>query len=226
MSVKNAPKAKPLSKSERRYQEILQRATECFDRRGYANTTLDDIAGAVGVKREALYYYFQNRAQILLAIIEPQSVALIEELKEIVEDSSLSQREKFKAAIRTHLERFDKYCLEMTVSMRTSSIEYEPEVRDTMARIWSEYETMWVKLISEGQSNGNFRKIGDPKMLAFGILGMCNWLARWYNPRRAVTIGELIESYTEILSQGIYTPELPPEIPAAKTKPTSSRKKK
>ncbi|MBZ0217362.1 MAG: hypothetical protein K8F25_12465, partial [Fimbriimonadaceae bacterium] len=94
--------------------------------------------------------------------------------------------------------------LEMTVSMRNSSIEYEPEVRDSMVRIWSEYEDMWVKLISDGQLSGAFRQIGDPKMLAFGVLGMCNWLARWYNPRREVTIGELIDSYVELLANGIF----------------------
>ena len=47
-----------------RRAEILQRATECFDRLGYANTTLDDIARAVGIKREGIYYYFKNRGQI------------------------------------------------------------------------------------------------------------------------------------------------------------------
>ncbi len=199
------PETRPLTKSERRYQEILQRATECFDRKGYANTTLDDIAAAVGVKREAIYYYFQNRAQILLAIIEPQSVALIAGIKVIVENSSLTPRDKFRAAIENHLARFDRYCLEMTVSMRTSSIEYEPEVREVMVRVWADYETMWTKLIAEGQHSGDFRGIGDPKMLSFGILGMCNWLARWYNPRRAVTISELIDSYTELLSGGIFS---------------------
>ena len=203
--MKDVPAPQPLSKSERRYQEILQRATECFDRKGYANTTLDDIAAAVGVSREALYYYFQNRAQILLAIIEPQSVGLIEGIKVIVENSSLKPREKFRAAIENHLARFDRYCLEMTVSMRNSSIEYEPEVREVMVRVWSDYEAMWTKLITEGQENDDFRKIGDPKMLAFGILGMCNWLARWYNPRRSVTIGELIDSYSELLSGGIFS---------------------
>lgn len=203
--MNNVPPSQPLSKSERRYQEILQRATECFDRRGYANTTLDDIAAAVGVSREAIYYYFQNRAQILQAIIEPQSMALIEGISAIIENDKLTPREKFRAAIENHLKRFDQYCLEMTVSMRNSSIEYEPEVRDAMGRVWSRYESMWVKLILDGQARGEFRQIGDPKMLAFGVLGACNWLARWYNPRRGITIGELIKSYTEMLSGGIFS---------------------
>jgi len=200
----DVPKTRPLTKAERRRQEILQRATECFDRKGYANTTLDDIAKAVGIKREGIYYYFKNRAQILLEIIEPQSIALVDGIAALVDDPSLAPRDKFQHAIRNHLERFDRYCLEMTVSMRDGRFDGEPEVRDAMVRIWKGYETKWAQLIAEGQASGEFRRIGDPKMLAFGILGMCNWLARWYDPRKPVTIEDLIDSYTELLSGGLF----------------------
>lgn len=198
-------KSPPLKKSERRREEILQRATECFDRKGYANTSLDDIAKAVGIKREGIYYYFRNRAEILLRIIEPQSVALVEGIRVIVEDPAPSAREKFAAAIRNHLIRFDRYCLEMTVSLRDGKFDEEPDVREAMTRIWKSYERMWIDLIAEGQRTGEFRRIGDPKMLAFGVLGMCNWLARWYNPGDAVPIDEIIASYTALLADGLFT---------------------
>ncbi len=192
------------AKSGARRAEILQRATECFDRLGYANTTLDDIARAVGIKREGIYYYFRNRAQILLEIIEPQSLELVDGIDAIAGDTTLGPRDKFRAAIRNHLVRFDRYCLEMTVSLRDGRFDGEPEVRDTMVRIWKEYEAHWARLIAEGQDRGDFRRIGDPKMLAFAVLGACNWLARWYDPRKPVTIDELIESYTELLSSGLF----------------------
>lgn len=203
----DVPKSQPLTKSEQRRQEILQRATECFDRKGYANTTLDDIAKAVGIKREGIYYYFKNRSQILLDIIKPQSIALVDGIAAIVEDERLDPRDKFQAAIRNHLERFDRYCLEMTVSMRDGRFDGEPEVRGAMVRIWKAYETHWIRLIEDGQAQGSFRSIGDAKMLAFGVLGMCNWLARWYNPRGAATIDEVIAAYTELLSGGLFVPE-------------------
>ena len=192
------------ARSGARRAEILQRATECFDRLGYANTTLDDIARAVGIKREGIYYYFRNRAQILLEIIEPQSRELVAGIAGIVADESLGPRDRFRAAIRNHLVRFDRYCLEMTVSLRDGRFDGEPEVRDAMVRIWKEYEAHWARLIAEGQERGEFRRIGEPKMLAFAVLGACNWLARWYDPRKPVTIDELIESYTDLLSSGLF----------------------
>jgi AcrR family transcriptional regulator len=191
------------SKSQRRREDILKKATELFDRQGYANTSLDDIARAVGIAREGIYYYFKNRAEILLHIIEPRSLALIHGLGAIMDAPGKSHAEKLHDAVRNHLEQFDLHCLEMTVSLRDGHLEDARAVRAVMARIWKEYEALWTRLVSEGQRAGAFRAMGDPKMLAFGILGMCNWLARWYDPKKGVPISELVESYTGLVGRGL-----------------------
>jgi AcrR family transcriptional regulator len=195
------PPARTRKSAERR-QAILQRAAELFDRKGYASTSLDDVAKAVGIKREAVYYYYKNRAEILLAIIGPQSVALIDGLREIAA-RDLPAQEKLKLAIRNHLQRFDRHCLEMTVSLRDGLFEASWEVRSEMQRIWKQYERLWIDLILQGQTNGEFEKLGDPKMIAFAVLGMCNWLARWYNPRKSASIEEIIETYTRLVTAGL-----------------------
>jgi len=191
------------NKSTRRRDEILHRAIQLFDTQGYANTSLDDIARAVGIAREGIYYYFKNRAEILLSIIRPRSEALIEAVQRIVDDSSLSPAQKLHEAVRAHLEQFDKYCLEMTVSLRDGHMEDTPDVGVAMRRIWKDYEHLWTKLIEDGQRHGAFRSIGDPKMLAFGILGMCNWLARWYDPKKEAPIAELVEAYFGLIAGGL-----------------------
>lgn len=193
-------------KSTERRRTILQKAAELFDRKGYANTSLDDVARAVGIKREALYYYYANRAEMLLAIIRPQSVGLIEGLREIV-GSDAPAPEKLRRAITNHLKRFDRHCLEMTISLRDGLLETSDEVRSEMTRVWKEYETMWTRLIADGQRTGEFLASGEPKMVAFGILGMCNWLARWYNPRKPTTIDEIIDTYCSMLSRGLVAGE-------------------
>ncbi len=190
-------------KAQRRREDILRKATELFDRQGYANTSLDDIARAVGIAREGIYYYFRNRAEILLHIIEPRSLALIEGLRAIMAAPGKSHAAKLHDAVRNHLEQFDLHCLEMTVSLRDGHLEDARAVRAVMARIWKEYEALWTRLVAEGQRAGEFRAMGDPKMLAFGILGMCNWLARWYDPKKGVPISELVEAYSGMVGSGL-----------------------
>jgi AcrR family transcriptional regulator len=201
---KATPPARPQKpkKSELRRQAILQHALALFDRQGFANTSLDDIARETGVKREAIYYYFKNRSEILLNLIRPQSEALVSGLKDII-DSDDEAATKLYLAIRNHLQRFDRHCLEMTISLRDIYLEDAKEVRREMDQTWHSYEAMWTRIVADGQASGEFAASGDPKMVAFAILGMCNWLARWYDPRRSVSVDELIETYFDMLANGL-----------------------
>jgi len=197
-----AEKARKKLKSELRREAIIQNALKIFDRRGFANTSLDDIARETGVKREAIYYYFKNRAEILLNIVRPQSQILVEGLRQII-TSQDTVSHKFYLAVRHHLESFDRNCLEMTVALRDAHLEDAKAVRREMAKTWKTYEAMWTSLIATGQQRGEFTRIGNPKMVAFGILGMCNWLARWYDPKKSVAIDELVETYFNMVAHGL-----------------------
>jgi TetR/AcrR family transcriptional regulator, cholesterol catabolism regulator len=201
-SVSGKTSAQKPKKSELRREAILHHALALFDRQGFANTSLDDIARETGVKREAIYYYFKNRAEILLSIIRPQSEALVEGLRAIIE-SDADARTKLYLAIKNHLQRFDRHCLEMTISLRDVYLEDAKDVRAEMDQTWRRYEAMWTRIIASGQSSGEFARCGEPKMIAFAILGMCNWLARWYDPRKSVSVEDLIETYFEIIANGV-----------------------
>lgn len=213
MKITKANSKKPLAKpkkSELRRESILKHALALFDLHGFANTSLDDIARAAGVKREAIYYYFKNRAEILLCLIRPQSEDLVGGLKKVV-DSDANATTKLRDAIRNHLQRFDRHCLEMTISLRDIYLDDAKEVRREMDKIWRQYENMWTEIIEEGQASGEFSHCGKPKMIAFAILGMCNWLARWYDPEKSVSVDELIDTYFELLAHGLATPDRFPQ---------------
>ena len=191
-------------KSIQRRDAILARATELFDRKGFGNTSLDDIARAVGITREGIYYYFKNRSEILLTIVQPQSQGLVDGLHAILEDDTLDHGQRLEAAIRNHLERFDRYCLEMTVSLRDGYFDgADTDVHAVMNGFWKAYEQMWTELVQAGQQAGTFRTAGDPKMIAFAILGMCNWLARWYDPEGSTAIDDLIGGYCDMIAHGL-----------------------
>jgi len=73
--IDRAPETASVTKSTsaRRRQlsdEIVDRAAELFDKRGYAETSFQDIADAVGVARPSLYHYFDSKETILALIVE------------------------------------------------------------------------------------------------------------------------------------------------------------
>jgi AcrR family transcriptional regulator len=182
--------------------EILRRATEVFERQGVNRTSIEDIAKAVGVKREAIYYYFRSRGEILLRIILPQSMSMVMALEGII-NSNASDADKLRAAIRNHLDSFNPNYLEMTVALREEHfLDDDPKLKE-LRRSWREYSALWTRLVAEGQARGGYKPGLDPKMVAFGILGMCNWLSRWYDPSKDVTVEQIIETFYTMTAHGI-----------------------
>lgn len=202
--------------------QILRRATEVFERQGVNRTSIEDIANAVGIKREAIYYYFKSRADILLKIILPQSTALVASLRAII-NSNMSAPEKLEAAIRSHLDRFNPSYLEMTVALREDHFLEDEGKAAELRNVWNDYSKLWTGLIAEGQEQGTFNPSLDPKIVANGILGMCNWMSRWYDPAKSMPVEQIMDTFYSMVAHGLVTPAAAP-VPAAK-KPRRSRKK-
>ena len=58
------------------------------------------------------------------------------------------------------------------------------------------------------EEKGIFDKSLDPRIAHLGILGLCNWAARWYEPGGTLPVPELIEMYNKMVlrSLGVQQP--------------------
>ncbi len=183
----------------KRREIILKRAGELFERDGFADTSLQDIADAAGIAREGIYYYFKNKTQILLELIMPVSQSLLAGLQALL-DSDADSVDKLRAAMRNHLGAFNPDYIEMTLALRNVYSEQEDEKLAELNALWKDYEKSWVDLIIQGQERGGFVGDLDPKIVAFGILGMCNWMSRWYDPDRSATIDEISDIFYRLVA--------------------------
>jgi len=194
-----------------RRTEILRRAAELFAEQGVANTSMERIATAVGVKREAIYYYFKSRHDILLEILLPSSKTLLAGMRNI-RRTDMKSVEKLHAAIENHLASFDPTYLEMSIALRELHFFADTAKVGQLQDTWNEYSDHWTEIVREGQARGEFRDGLDAKMVAYGILGMCNWLSRWFDPSKGASIDEIIETYFTLASNGLAV--APPEAAA------------
>lgn len=187
---------------ENRREEILRAAQDLFHRQGYANTSLDDIARAVGIKREGLYYYFPNRTQILITIIKPLGLQLRDRVREILE-SDASPEDKICQTVENHLMRFENRFAESKITLRDDYFAENEAVLGEMGPIWDEYEALWIAIIQEGQQKDVFDKSLDPRIAHLGILGLCNWAARWYVPGKSIPVPDLIAMYNRMVLRSL-----------------------
>lgn len=56
--------------ADERRQQILTAAAACFAAKGYHRTTMDDIVRASGLSKGSLYWYFDSKRALFLALVE------------------------------------------------------------------------------------------------------------------------------------------------------------
>jgi AcrR family transcriptional regulator len=195
--AKAGAKKTSLPKSERR-QQILTVARDVFARRGYHQTTIDDIALQAGVARGTFYLYFEDKRAVFSDLIDRFSSQLTMAIVRIVTDEPQRPvvdqvRENIRAIIGTCLmER------SMTKILFTDAVGIDPAFD---RKLFTFYDTV-VQLLAESLKDGQALGIvdeGEPRVLAYLTIGALKELLY-----QAVTLGYAEES-AEVLTQQMYS---------------------
>ncbi len=182
-------------------EEILNAAAKIFAQKGYHHATMVDVADEVDLLKGSLYYYFSSKESLLLEVIKRGMDSYKETLRKI-QTSSLSPVYKMQQAFLAHLKPFSINLAELTVFLREGN-NLSPELAHEMKNLIREYETMLFDLIKEGSEGGYFRRDLDYKLAVYAMLGMCNWLYRWYDPAGRSSIEEIAKQFSLIFLDGL-----------------------
>ncbi|HKP30844.1 MAG TPA: helix-turn-helix domain-containing protein, partial [Gemmatimonadales bacterium] len=81
---------------------LLEAAGQLFRKKGFAATTVREIAEAAGVWPGTLHYYFPTKESILLALME-QGIGSAEEGFRAALEEAEDPMERIRLAIRNHI---------------------------------------------------------------------------------------------------------------------------
>ena len=180
---------------------IVTTAAILFAEKGFGSTSLDDIAEVLGVTKGALYYHIKNKEEILRLIYLSVLNVAEEPLRRIVE-SDLPSAEKLHRAIEHHIEVSADRSPSITVFYREHPHLTGPFAREITLR-QKDYERHFERVIEEGIATGAFKAGSDPKILMFGILGMCHWISQWYQPSGRYTPQQIASMFTGMVENGL-----------------------
>jgi TetR/AcrR family transcriptional regulator, cholesterol catabolism regulator len=201
--------ARRLLSAEERKAEIVLTAAQLFDEAGYANTTMEDIARAVGIAKPTLYHYFPSKDEILYDIhgefidllIDRHNQRLAvglgpeQQLLEVIADI-LELMETHRGHVRVFFEHYRELPAAQQATIKVKRDSYEKAV-ETIFR--------------EGCESGVFRDL-DPRLASLATFGMCNWGYQWYQAAGKYRPRELAYIFWGFLVNGIGTGT--PDIPA------------
>lgn len=160
---------------------ILAAAAELFRVQGYASTSMQEIAAAVGLSRPALYYHFKNKEELLGSLVEEVTVRTQREAARIVASAAGSNHaETLRSMARAQALWILRHPQHFAVVQRDESSlpEHLRAIQDAAKR---DLLDSFRKLIAAGTAVGQFRQV-EPTIVALCIFGMCNSTIQWFRP--------------------------------------------
>lgn len=178
-----------------REDHLLEIATQLFKEKGYHNTSMQNLADALGVQKASLYYYIDSKEALLRRILERAATLLGSKVDEIYA-ADLSPAEKLGLALENHalmvMENLDlaSVYLQEYRSLSPSQLEKVMATR-------KHYEQVLMQVLEDGIASGEFRPV-NVKMTLLGFLGMLNWTHQWFSPTGTLSPQEIAAMLTDL----------------------------
>jgi TetR/AcrR family transcriptional regulator len=155
----------PRSGGAQRRSTLVEEAIRQFGREGYAGASLDDIAGAVGVRKQTLLYYFPTKDALLEACLQAAGIRLAEVIAQALEGTQgyWPQAEAVIHAVFDLAAAWPEFPMFVREAGRLGPLAFErfADVLDPLRR-------RAVDFLQAGMDDGHVRK-QDPSMLLFTL---------------------------------------------------------
>ena len=187
-------------KPSTRLEEVLRSAANIFFAKGFHATSIEDVARDVGMLKGSLYYYIKSKEdllfRLLMAGIEDGDAFIARQI-----DPRGDPLEQLDLAIRAQID----YIIQNRVPFGLFLHEFDSlsgKRQHKLISVMARYNSRFVDLVRRGQELGKLID-GEPWIIVNGILGMCNWLYRWYDPDQASDPEQIKGIFLGIIFDGI-----------------------
>ena len=147
---------------EARRKQILAAAASCFAERGFEATTMDDIARGARLSKGSLYWHFQNKRELFLAVLD----AVVLELFQVWEERAGNEPD-ILAALEGMFDVAADRLLDPP-DLISLWLEYlrVPEGRERLAVVYRDVRERLASLIDEGIARGQIRELSRESLAA------------------------------------------------------------
>lgn len=187
--------------AERRTQ-IIGAALACFTRKGYNNTTMDDIVAESGLSKGSLYWYFKSKDELfeeaMLSVFMDVGEQVFVTMKEC---STTADQLRAMAEVTANVGR-------MLVGYFSLFLEFwaSSQHREKSAQLWVDmlvqYKDLLVGIIEEGIQKGELKPV-DAEPLVWAILAAYDGLAAYLAIMPDLDMERASEVFAETLLSGL-----------------------
>ncbi len=191
-----------VSREEQRQQKrqaVLNVGVRLFNDRGYSQTSLDDIASELNITKRTIYYYVENKEEILQECIRI-GIKFIEEIVELCANKKAPPLD----LIRVLVEKYSKWLSQDigAALVLTKEISLSPEIRTSLRDAKRALDTCLRGMIQAGIDDGSIR-VCDPRFASAAIFGALNWVPFWNRDGKPAPEDQISSQFLDIFLSGL-----------------------
>ena len=187
-------------------EAILAQAARLFAQRGYASTSMNEVAQACGLSKATLYHYFRDKYALLVSIAEGH-VTRLEALVDEVRALELGPADELRALILRIVAEYAG--AQDAHRVLTEDVRFLADTdRERIIGIERRVVAGFASAIAAWQPAQAEAGLATP--LTMLLFGMINWLFTWMRPDRGLTHEAIAPIVADLFTGGGPAVHLPP----------------
>jgi TetR/AcrR family transcriptional regulator, cholesterol catabolism regulator len=197
---------------ETRRQQIENVASALFRERGYAATSVRDIAQVLNLQGGSLYAHMASKEDVLWSIVDRAARRFDDAVRPALDGhdgraATVDAAARLRAMVRAHV-------AVVTADLGNAAVFLHEwrflgaERRLAVAAMRDAYEGLFRRAISDGVADGTFAT-SDVKLAATCLLSALNGIASWYRPEGPLGPEAIADAYADLFIGGLTGPPVP-----------------
>lgn len=190
-----------IEKGQKKTERIGKAAARIFNKIGYLEAKLSDIAAALKMSKGGIYHYFTSKEEILFFVLDNYMDLVLEDLETQLKVLPTGES-KIDFIIKRHIRLYTNHKAEAKTLLHDSNC-LSAKYRKMITFKEREYLRLVVDAISECMGKKDGSKQGEVTALAFLLFGMCNWCYKWYDPKGPIDGNALSRIILTVFMKGV-----------------------
>lgn len=181
--------------------KIIQTSLILFEQEGFHGVSINKIVEAAGTSKGGFYHHFSSKDELLFVIHDIFITYALEKAKRADRLYDTPTR-RLQAIIKEFVKVFHLYKAHLTVFYQ-ESIYLRPEYEKIIKEKRDEFKQIIINVIQDGKDDGEFRDEIQVDITAMAILGMVNWIYKWYKKTGEKTIEEISDIFIDLILHAV-----------------------
>jgi AcrR family transcriptional regulator len=183
-------------------EKITEQSIRLFEKKGFTETSIQDIVDSLGVTKGTYYYYFSSKEELLMDIHIKYIKNLVEAQEKILHNEQKNCKEKLADIVYMLIGNIDNQGPSAKIFFREMK-NLKPDHLEKIIPIRDQFRINIEQLISEGIDKGEFKEHINAPIIALGVLGVTNWSYQWFKPNGSMSAREVSDIFVDMILNGV-----------------------